>query len=1364
MNTNGYANIVETSSYKNAYKELKNKHRDDVIDDLNKTIEKLAKFEISSQSDNHPLKGIKINDIHIRGDVILLYRYVDKALIIDLRLEDVVNHKQLNNPKYKKQLKKKLKKESIKLYVDDKLDYDNEDIKEPTPTKIEYWYDKISKNWITQLFDENNYEIKNEYSGNKQDAIFTAKEWSKEYNIPFSQYKRSKVENINEEMKPYYYQLNKPTKNYPYDRYWFALALKQDKNKLKRNKYAIQLQTDDIEIVDDILKEIIPTEYDRIRILGSTSNLKQLKQDGYKLLSLSESLTESKSWDVIWTEDCESFKNKNQAIKRGKEIYNKGLDDEVFVIHADYKDSDGYYASGEIIYIKDLFESLSESKQYKYFAISDNDSGKYYTKQDMMKDLKNFGNDVEVKCYSLKNEKDVQQLENEDLLFTWKNGKIVESLQEDYPSDNIRVIKSKNKEEISDIDIIYTTYRWDDEHQYKLGRDKNKAWQLFSDGDKILIIDAYVNARNEREALNKVARKIKSRVYKKDDKDDLNDNLDFGYYNVEEVNYYDEENDVTYKYYVCIRDIDNTDKYGILGESILEEDLYDDYKKLSFKQLQEIAKRKGYNLTIYKEEGMNKPIYYLDDEDMSLRLIRYILSHSDDVEDNKIEEDLSQAQQDYFKDSKVRDKDGNLLVVYHGTPNPGFKEFNPKDNKSQFGKYKFGKYNVNYFTKDKKSATSYTEIGIEENDNVYACYLNIVNPYIVNNTTEAEMKSSFNIKDNRLREKEIQLFEKIFNKWKNKMMDYSDFRFKELNNDLKKINLELRPSDIYKENTDPEDIEYFDLYTLGNNSFFGAEHPIFYQYSIDEIFSDNMYDKLRDMVIGELDDYFLSTDDIVRYVILLNEEDGENYDGIIIPDIIDSKEMFSNITTDYITLISPNQIKLIDNENPTSSNRIDEKILNEVYPNKGESKKDFISRFMKVTKDEYPDRKQRFAVCMSYWNRRNKKIKESLDEILSKDIRDELFDVSIEDFIEIANIKTHKEPTNKGPLYLLKNGEFIYINDYADTHLEFIKNLINAYITKKYSKEYPDFDVKDDIYLIYTLMEVLEHKGLIRLNTGSSASDKRFYASLPHREDSKPTPAQYYALQDFLDLCKDDFQLYCGKKFQKYSDIIPENIIKKIKRYYTSGELYENLDENIDLNRNIKKLIDELKKYDIKLEVIKENYDTYRCIISKGDINRKMTIAKDIKVSKQYLDYLKDYMDNINKNLNEKLLKGAGLDVFYTDSPYQARDYIIHNDKEYRCFVNSNQNVYLFGDAYDCIHRQMFNLAKAEGYLDANIASNDFYDEGIAFMYVPHHPAIKDGTALLYFRNNQEMDTFKTFELYKLLTKVKKIKTKIWEW
>lgn len=44
--------------------------------------------------------------------------------------------------------------------------------------------------------------------------------------------------------------------------------------------------------------------------------------------------------------------------------------------------------------------------------------------------------------------------------------------------------------------------------------------------------------------------------------------------------------------------------------------------------------------------------------------------------------------------------------------------------------------------------------------------------------------------------------------------------------------------------------------------------------------------------------------------------------------------------------------------------------IKDVYPNKEESKEDFISRFMSETKDEYPDYKQRLAVAYSYWNRR----------------------------------------------------------------------------------------------------------------------------------------------------------------------------------------------------------------------------------------------------------------------------------------------------------------------------------------------------------------------------------------------------------
>lgn len=53
--------------------------------------------------------------------------------------------------------------------------------------------------------------------------------------------------------------------------------------------------------------------------------------------------------------------------------------------------------------------------------------------------------------------------------------------------------------------------------------------------------------------------------------------------------------------------------------------------------------------------------------------------------------------------------------------------------------------------------------------------------------------------------------------------------------------------------------------------------------------------------------------------------------------------------------------------------RKDKSVLNEIYPNKGESEKDFISRFMSVTKDEYPNVKQRYAVAKSYWKRRDKR-------------------------------------------------------------------------------------------------------------------------------------------------------------------------------------------------------------------------------------------------------------------------------------------------------------------------------------------------------------------------------------------------------
>ncbi|MBE5873778.1 MAG: hypothetical protein E7287_05135 [Lachnospiraceae bacterium] len=72
---------------------------------------------------------------------------------------------------------------------------------------------------------------------------------------------------------------------------------------------------------------------------------------------------------------------------------------------------------------------------------------------------------------------------------------------------------------------------------------------------------------------------------------------------------------------------------------------------------------------------------------------------------------LTEGQQEYFKDSQVRDDDGNLLVVYHGTRKADFTVF---------------KRNVIYFTDSKGMAGSYSP-----NGEGFEGYLNITNPLVI---------------------------------------------------------------------------------------------------------------------------------------------------------------------------------------------------------------------------------------------------------------------------------------------------------------------------------------------------------------------------------------------------------------------------------------------------------------------------------------------------------------------------------------------------------------------------------------------------------------------------------------------------------
>ncbi|WP_251616090.1 hypothetical protein [Senimuribacter intestinalis] len=89
---------------------------------------------------------------------------------------------------------------------------------------------------------------------------------------------------------------------------------------------------------------------------------------------------------------------------------------------------------------------------------------------------------------------------------------------------------------------------------------------------------------------------------------------------------------------------------------------------------------------------------------------------------------LSRNQQAYFKDSKVRDEQGRLLVMYHGTPEAGFTEFREGT----------------YFTQNKEYADNYQNPGASSlrvkssagNPDTYKVFLNIKKPFDTRNSQE----------------------------------------------------------------------------------------------------------------------------------------------------------------------------------------------------------------------------------------------------------------------------------------------------------------------------------------------------------------------------------------------------------------------------------------------------------------------------------------------------------------------------------------------------------------------------------------------------------------------------------------------------
>lgn len=148
--------------------------------------------------------------------------------------------------------------------------------------------------------------------------------------------------------------------------------------------------------------------------------------------------------------------------------------------------------------------------------------------------------------------------------------------------------------------------------------------------------------------------------------------------------------------------------------------------------------------------GKNGNEYMLYTEHDNYKNIKYNKANNQATTQDNQGRQLSNQQQEFFKDSKVRDEKGNLLTVYHGTMG----EFNIFDIKKAGINYENSWSALGrgfYFTPNYDSAKEYASSGTTgKNKNIKEVYINVINPFNISKDYTQELsslKEKYNIED-----------------------------------------------------------------------------------------------------------------------------------------------------------------------------------------------------------------------------------------------------------------------------------------------------------------------------------------------------------------------------------------------------------------------------------------------------------------------------------------------------------------------------------------------------------------------------------------------------------------------------------------
>lgn len=123
-----------------------------------------------------------------------------------------------------------------------------------------------------------------------------------------------------------------------------------------------------------------------------------------------------------------------------------------------------------------------------------------------------------------------------------------------------------------------------------------------------------------------------------------------------------------------------------------------------------------------------------------------------------------------------------------------------------------------------------------------------------------------------------------------------------------------------------------------------------------------------------------------------------------------------------------------------------------------------------------------------------------------------------------------------GSMYILPDGRLLYLGNTGYGHSD-----LSSYLNEKGIEK--DFELGRS-------SKFLRELGWIRINTQMKFIDLI---------NIRPTAQQYVQLTKALDFMKDDIQVSVFKQFKIYKGRTSDEIIKLIKRFYSSGTLFESL-------------------------------------------------------------------------------------------------------------------------------------------------------------------------------------------------------------